>query len=42
MFEHTLVSGHEDIAVKLGMLGDEVADRVVLLLDDKVGAVGNG
>lgn len=35
----TLVTGHQDVRVVLEVLGNEVANGVILLLDQKVGAV---
>lgn len=37
----TLVARHQDVLVHLQVLGQEVAESVVLLLDDEVGRVGH-
>lgn len=37
----TLVASHIDIGVGLEMFGKEVAEGVVLLLENKVGSVGH-
>lgn len=39
--ERTLITSHVDVGVQLQVLREQVAERVVLLVQDEVGRVGH-